>query len=383
LKEFNNILVNKYQNVYNYKLEKYEKFRSSNLLKDSNGKLIQLKSFEDKMKDDLLFTVFKTDEQSRKYAEDEKVGIFLTLTLDSVYHDFFKKKKNKRTGKSYISNKYTYEEYKQFHINNNNLDLTDIEEYELELEEFFGENYPLDSVKIDRNKVIKSGYKVLQESFRRIYNKFNVDRDYVKLPYSRVIEPHHGDFTPHLHAIIFVDRDKLEALLIHIKKTIKIFQKSGNLGRQFDIEVLNDTKKTGGYITKYIRKSLESTFVKGWSQAHKIRLFQTSRDILPRYIFKILSGKIVITDEDLVDSSYINEHLKKICVISVNNTNGSRKIYGNRSSQRRLIIFKEVVQVESSDIDDSEYTKVVDYQFSLDNNVYLRKESYEFVKLTD
>ena len=57
------------------------------------------------------------------------------------------------------------------------------------------------------------------------------------------------------------------------------------------IEILQDTKKAVGYISKYIKKQFSSNnlddiyLLDGWKREHKIKLVLTSRTPVPKYIY--------------------------------------------------------------------------------------------------
>lgn len=370
MSKFNSSLVDHYQDFFDYKKLKYEKFRSSSLITNVNtGKISLLKSYNDKMKDDLLWVIFKTDAQAKEYSRQGKSAVFITLTLDSVYHDV--------SSSSFISEKdfsvlydcmsdSAYARYEEFTETFDSMD----DDFLNVDEEFLFYNRS----DICRDKVIKKGYKVLNDAFRRIYNKFSVNSEYQNLEYSRVIEPHKRDFTPHLHALVYVDSDLLDKFLAHVSRTISKLQNSSQLGKQFDIQVLDSTQKASGYLVKYIRKSFENEFVKGYYLKHKIRAFLTSRDILPRYVFDLVKGRIKVEYED-EDVSYIEAHLQA-CKILILDENGDYiRSFGNDFSDVLVKITREKV---SPIFSYTTYFKIIDFTIENAETLLYRKDQYVF-----
>jgi len=173
-----------------------------------------------------------SDYLSLSSQNNDKKAIFITLTLPSKFHKF-KQKKSFSSDVQFILNK-----------------------------------------KYDNNLSVNLGYNLLLKCFRHLYNKFKtIDKKCVKIKYFRIVEPH-KDFTPHLHAVLFIP--------------------NFDLHRQFDFEVLNDVSSASSYVLKYIRKQFFNDnetvtyFVSGWASMNKIRLFSSSRTPVPRYIYKIL-----------------------------------------------------------------------------------------------
>lgn len=241
-------------------------------------------------RDNYLWFVF-----NQKLLEDkiQKMGgysaIFITLTLPSSYHKYFTKRK---------SYNYQYNE----------------------------------------ENTIDKGYKLLQDSFRNIYNKFKVYDKFVKTFYSRVIEPH-KDFTPHLHSIVYVPNSFVNEFKKHTLNTIKNYE----LGEQYDLEVIKDIERSSAYLLKYIAKNTnpqsEKDFHKfnGWKKLHKIRVFTQSQCELPRYIFKKVNSVLGLS-KGLKGKNPIQEILEN-CNIVVNTFNTrtkktKTKEYGNSTTPK-------------------------------------------------
>ena len=163
-----------------------------------------------------------------KNIENGKIPVFVTLTLPSKYHEF---KLDKRG--QYI----------------------------------FNEKY--------NGTTIDMGYKKLQEAFRSLYNNFNIRRDgrvkKQKVEFLRVIEPH-GDFTPHLHAILYTD--EVKAFSQHFKSIVKLHDLE-----QVDYELLDTANYSIAYLLKYVGKTISSKddIILGWKHSHKIFQVRTSQ----------------------------------------------------------------------------------------------------------
>jgi hypothetical protein len=234
-----------------HKEESYNQFiKSLRLINEDTKTRVKPSDYAKELKDKYLWLVFTTDEQTRLYSD--RVGFFITLTLDSKFHDV-----STRADKT----------------------------------EYFN----------SRAEAIEEGYKALKTSFRDLYNGFFVNRTRVDVKYSRVVEPH-KDKTPHLHAIVFIEEGFADEFTAHFSS---VCEKNKDIGKQVQLERLKDVKKASGYIAKYVRKSLQSRQYDGWIKYHKIRSFQSSRDSLPKWIFKIISGRVLVDDELMAASSYL------------------------------------------------------------------------------
>jgi len=151
---------------------------------------------------------------------------------------------------------------------------------------------------------IKDGYKLLQKAFReltRYFKKKETNKELLEIPYIRMVE-FHDDFTPHLHAVVFLP----EYLIEIFEKKFHRIRKDYGLGKEFDFEVLRDKSKGSAYLLKYLRKTMlgndEKLYVlDGWRKANRIRLFTHSHTFLKRKDFeKILPYYI----EDIEESRY-------------------------------------------------------------------------------
>jgi len=185
-----------------------------------------------------------------------KTPIFITLTLPSEYHRF------KKMGSRHVPN-------------------------------------PLYSgVSIDKS------YKKLLEIWRDVYNSFVSKENGVsvkhKVKYSRVVEPH-KDFTPHLHAICYVDADKEEQFKKHFDNVVKKYSLE-----QVDYENLSLDKEgkkedkpkeksySISYLLKYVAKTItgKNMVIKGWCKAHKIVAVRTSNMPFNRFEFDLFQSNV-------------------------------------------------------------------------------------------
>ena len=153
-------------------------------------------------KDNYIYYGQVSDYLQRDAKEQGKVAIFITATLPSEFHPY------KTMNKKHIKNK----------------------------------KYS--------NKTIYEGYRKLQDFFRYLYSSFKVNRKSVKFKFVRVIEPH-KDFTPHLHAIVFIESEYLEYFKKHFLNSLKLY----SMGEQYKIEVIKNIQASVSYLLKYVRKN--------------------------------------------------------------------------------------------------------------------------------
>lgn len=199
---------------------------------------------------------------------------------------------------------------------------------------------------------ISKGYELLNQCMRTIYKNFRINRKWEKTYITRVIEPHH-DFTPHLHSLIFVKKEYVNQMITHIKSIIKHFK----MGKQKDIQIMRETKKGVGYISKYIRKTQnpknEETFhlMNGWKKTHKIRVFTIPQNFINRFIFKKINT-ILGLSKDLKNKNIIDEVLEK-CNIKMTTSkynekeefiNDVVKTYTNKKNVYEVVITRDRLQ---------------------------------------
>jgi hypothetical protein len=176
--------------------------------------------------------------------------------------------------------------------------------------------------KLKRNKrykgyTIEDGYKKLQEIFRDLYNNFSVKRSgkavKIKKHFIRVIEPH-KDYTPHLHAVLYIPSSYLGAF----ERRFKLIVDKYHL-EQVDYQVLDKEQYAINYLLKYVSKSLDGSRadIKGWALIHKIKMVTTSNSPYGRRHYDIFlrlglgqgeiqkGGIFVVMEERLEVRTYI------------------------------------------------------------------------------
>lgn len=183
--------------------------------------------------------------------------------------------------------------------------------------------------------IINETYKLLNNVKRTILkelSKADKERIIVDNYYTQVIEMHKS-LTPHLHMILYIPKEHLEYVINIIKRKIKCtdekriissfirnnkvvhrnkyiintnYQKNkdNDIG-MCQIEILQDSKKAVGYISKYIKKQFTNKkncdkkedcnniyLLDGWKRKHKIKLVLTSRTHVPKYIYDQIFRKL-------------------------------------------------------------------------------------------
>ncbi|MFX4233201.1 replication endonuclease, partial [Aliarcobacter butzleri] len=157
--------TNYYKNVFDEKMKAKSAYLSKLKIKDlGKNELINLNTnVEYMIKNDYLCLVFNSIALQEKYENNnDYCALFLTLTLDSPFHQF-KENENKELIKN---SKFT------------------------------------------KGNTVNLGYKVLNAFFKSLYKDFKVNNQFVKIEFIRVFEPH-ADFTPHLHSLIYIKKEHL------------------------------------------------------------------------------------------------------------------------------------------------------------------------------
>ena len=293
-----------------------------------------------KIKNDYMFKIFTTININNKMVEDgNKQGIFITLTLPSKYHN-----------------------------------LSNIE-------------------------IIKEGYNQLNQTFRQIYHNFNIDSKKLSVKFIKIIE-NHKSMIPHLHAILYIDKQYLNHFHNHLNNIlapvnlVKIgntkFKSNksyrGNIGR-LEYELIKDVNKCSAYLLKYVNKSLKCDdldyyhLMNGWRTYNNIRNFTFSSGMaIPRYIFdkvsktlKLEMGKDYQKGDNILE---IIEQLIDIHQIIYDENNNTK--YNNKVSVKSLynvLIVKE---------------KIVKYYYELIDNikvklkkVYYKLREFQIIRKMD
>ena len=216
-----------------------------------------------------IYNTCKIDELNRQAIENDLVPVFVTFTLSSEYHKSIKIVTNKKTKAYYLKDNPNYN--------------------------------PFISV--------KDGYEELLSVFRSLYNDFKIDRKRVKgMKFIRVIEPH-KDFTPHLHAILYVPSEHLKAFENHYKNTIK------KIGR-CDYKELDKADYAVTYLLKYVQKTLEGDdSIRGWSIHHSMKRTFTMSNLdvgINRQIFSKITRYVKFDKENKLN--YFQQILEKVSI---------------------------------------------------------------------
>jgi len=279
---------------------KAKNYFASSYLQDKKGKYSVVGSYDSEWhnRQSYLYNTFKIDYINDSAIRNNKVPIFLTLTLPSEYHPSSKK-------------------------------------YNSEL-------------------TVVDGKNKLMEIWRRVYNGFYVDRvKNTDLDFVKVIEPHKS-WVPHLHAIVYVPLEFVDRFKKHLFKSIKYY----NL-KQYDVKTLDVASYASTYLLKYVDKTLDSdAVIRGWKSYYSLgkSIFSTSAlDIgIDRDIFRRVSDFIKYDPKDKENNVYFRQILNKIYVektlIDEFGNFVSKKTYGNPLCTNKVFktVKKEVHRIELS-----------------------------------
>lgn len=231
---------------------------------------------------DLIYkSIFFQKEFQEKY-QDDFTALFITITANTQYH-----------------------KYKQ--DNQGNLILNP--------------NY--------QGYTIKEAYELISKVKRTFYNELTKEdngRIKVDCRFLQVVEKHNS-LTPHLHIVLFIPKQHTEYTINIIKRKMKCtdekrvivdddkkpinkyiinsnYQKNklNDVGR-CEIEILQDSKKVTGYVSKYIKKQFQSddlNYIReldGWKRKNKITLVLTSRTPVPKYVYKTIVSNLKEDDK--------------------------------------------------------------------------------------
>jgi hypothetical protein len=252
-----------------------------------------------------------------------------------------------------------------------------------------GEYHPK-SKKYNKDNTIEKGYKKLQEIFRYIYRNFKVDRQYKKLKFVRVIEPHKS-YIPHLHGIVWVDTDLITNFLKHFSIVVIKYEL-----QQTDIKVLDTADYAVVYLLKYIKKSLEDITVLGWKYAHNIRVFSMSNLNLPLKfkVFDVATSFVAFNSKlkEQHKKNYIEQILDKISIdLTITNLEDFSilKTYKNVGSSD-LHIVANIAKYKTSkkykdleDLEDLEDIELYDRYEIIDLKVYKNNNLFYDIKHCD
>lgn len=255
-------MTTSYINMYLKTLEKRIDFKKGMRMQNkSDGVEFDLLNSDPEafIKQDYNWMVFNSIALEQKHSNnDEYSSLFITITLDSPFHSHMQK------GKKIVENPKYYE-----------------------------------------GNTINLGYRVINNFFTSLYRNFKIDGKYEGIEFFKAIEPTKASYTPHLHAVVYVKAEYREKLISYIEKKI---QKDKNLGKEYDIQRIDNIKRTSAYILKYIQKNFQDENMKkayfGWRWHNKVRAYTFSKTYLNRGIFDKISfhlQKSLHKDEDFVE----------------------------------------------------------------------------------
>lgn len=295
------------------------------------------KNIEYLIKNDYLFLVYNSIALQKKYEKkDEYIAIFLTNTLNSSFH----KLKQNKDGKLIKNNNYQY------------------------------------------GNTINLSYRLLIKFFKSLYKDFKVNNKYIKIEYTRVIESH-NDFTPHLHALVFIKKDYLESFQNYLIRKIK---QNKDLG-VYKFEVIKNISRSASYILKYVQKDFDLTNKKykiyyGWKLRHKIRAYTFSRQYISRELFNKLSfhlSKSFAYDEDSFDEFQTNNFYELIHKFTQYNQEIIDSKSGELKTKTKIYdeddMFTINIKKERSEIKNYNKYKIIELQKVLNELNILKIES--------
>jgi len=185
--------------------------------------------------------------------------------------------------------------------------------------------------------LIQKGYKQLLKIQQILDRKFRKPK-YLGhgLPYVRIIEPH-KDFTSHLHIQLWLDKKDVEMVKDLILGTLNNQISLGNLGIEFDIKHItqgDDDKNISSYIVKYLLKTQEQNVghrrekgnndprnlrsIDGWKRKNKIRMFSSSRLVIPKKHYNPIVNQAPEIDREIYDNlgAWAVDNVKHISIVN-------------------------------------------------------------------
>ena len=240
------------QELYKYSLHK-EKQQSNFLRNQQNlknvktGEVLSLKySFDFKQKEYVKTIEQKVNALVSIAIEQNLNPIFITLTVPSKFHPF----KTLKNGVNVTNKNYKFVK----------LDDAIVEAYE------------------ELKTIYRTFYKRLKNCSKNIY-------------YIKITEPHKS-LIPHMHILLFIEKDQQ----LNTKKLFMKIYKEYKLQRvDYDESILNDNLHNAvGYIMKYVLKTINSNdeffkrWIDGWRKKYKIRACEMSNLAISVEIYKKL-----------------------------------------------------------------------------------------------
>lgn len=342
MSSYHSFLINENNKYYTFSMMQQQKqkdfLNKMTILNKKTGELTKMDyDFAYHQKNTALWYNFVSTHINNKNSH--KTAIFITLTLKSSFHPFKKVFVKSDKGHFHIGKKDRY-------VGNGRY--------------YYNKNY-------DKNNTVNVGYRLLNDSYRKIIKDFKIDGKYKAVKYFKVIEPH-KDFTPHLHALVFVDDNYVDDFKLHLVNYIKIC----GLGDIYDIQVLNETKSATSYIMKYVKKSLFSDdisklfVIDGWKKINKIRMVTHSNVDVPRYFFDKVSKNIDLSfgmDEyDIIQNLMDNVNFN-IRYVTWTNRSEPFKIKSNSVDNKKYNVDVDIVVSTVRNYDIPEFDITNKYSF--------------------
>ena len=280
------------QSLYKYSLFK-EKQQSNYLKKQQNlknvktGEVLTLQySFDSKQKEYVKTIEQKVNALVSLAITQNLKPIFITLTVPSEFHPF----KTIKNGVNVLNKNYKF-------------------------------------IKLDDS--IIEAYQKLKTIYRTFYKRL---KNYNKnIYYIKIIEPHKS-LIPHMHILLFIEKDQQ----LNTKNLFLKIYKEYKLQRiDYDESILNDNLNNAvAYIMKYVLKTLNSDneffkrWLDGWRKKYKIRTCEMSNLPISVEVYKKLYYNL---PKDLKESIQKEIELK----------NQSFFEYFIRNTEVHQIIYKE------------------------------------------
>lgn len=278
------------QALYNLSLKK-EKQQSNFLRNQQNlkniktGEVLSLKySFDSNQKEYIKTIEQKVNALVSLAVAQNLSPIFITLTVPSEFHPF----KTIKNGVNVLNKNYKF-------------------------------------IKLDDS--IIEAYQKLKTIYRTFYKRL---KNYNKnIYYIKIIEPHKS-LIPHMHILLFVEKEQQQ----NTKKLFLKIYKEYKLQRvDYDESILNDNLKNAvSYIMKYVLKTINSNdeffkrWLDGWRKKYKIRACEMSNLPISIEVYKKLYYNL---PKDLKESiqKEIIENNQSFFEYFINNTEVHQIIY--------------------------------------------------------
>ncbi|WP_148625823.1 replication endonuclease [Aliarcobacter cryaerophilus] len=330
----------------------------------------------------------KNEEKQKKFWSDKKLLNKKTGELEDVSFNLkkeYKKSYDDIVSKSIYFRKEMEEKY-QDNFTSLFITLTTNTQYHKYKKSAEKDNL-IPNPRYNKKNTIHGSYVLLNEVKRKITNEFNKNdfgREKIFYRYIQVVEKHFS-LEPHIHIVLFVPNEHLEATIRIIKNKMKCTDekrvivddknkpinkyeintnyfknKYNNIGR-CELEILQDSKKITSYVSKYIEKSFKSDDIDciheldGWKRKNKIRLVHSSRTPVPKYIYKKIFSNI--TDEEK------KEYEDLFCDIQNNSTLIKTDIKTGETKTKKALkeeIFKAHIRTSTIKIIKQEVTNEIE-----------------------